>query len=319
MKRVLVTGATGFVGANLTRRLIARGDDVHLIFRPRHVAWRLDALAGRVRLHEAELADAEAVFRVVRDVQPDWILHLAAHGAYSFQTDVDEMVRTNVMGTVNLLEAGRKVGFEAFVHAGSSSEYGFQDHAPSEDERPEPNSPYAVTKLAATHFCRHVGRSTTLPVVTLRLYSVYGPYEDPRRLIPTVIVKGLAGGWPPLVDPSVARDFVFVDDVCDAFLLAAREAASAPGAIYNVGTGTQTTLHDVTDVAQRALAIRTQPEWSTMSMRSWDTHCWRADSRRIQAALGWRPKVDFETGFRRTIAWLRQPFVIELYKGEATV
>jgi nucleoside-diphosphate-sugar epimerase len=305
MKRVLVTGATGFVGSNLARRLVSRGDDVHLLLRPEHASWRLEGLRERVRLHEADISDADQVGAVVDVVKPQWIFHLAAHGAYSFQNDVQRMVRTNVLGTVNLLEAGRRAGFEAFVHAGSSSEYGLQDHAPSEDERPEPNSPYAVTKLAATGFCRLFGRSASLPVATLRLYSVYGPFEDPRRLIPRLIVKGLAGEWPPLVDPSVARDFTFVDDVCDAFILAADKSGGEPGAIYNLGTGRQTTLREVVDVARDVLGITSHPAWSSLPRRSWDTDCWVADCGQIRAVLGWQARVDFSDGFRRTVDWLK--------------
>src|SRR5205814_646502 len=191
VKRVLLTGGTGFVGANLARSLVAQGHDVHFLVRPGHRSWRLAGLAGGVRLHEAELADRATVAAVAREVAAEWVFHLAAHGAYSFETDVHEIVRTNVVGTVNLLEAVRAVGFESFVNAGSSSEYGFQDHSPAEDEGAEPNSDYAAAKLAATQFCRQVARRDRLHVVTLRLYSVYGPYEDRRRLLPTLIEKAL--------------------------------------------------------------------------------------------------------------------------------
>ncbi len=306
MKRALVTGGTGFVGANLARRLVALGHDVHLLVRPRHESWRLAGLPARVRIHEAELADADGVGAVAREVAAEWVFHLAAHGAYSFQKDVHEMVRTNVVGTVNLVEATRAVGFEAFVHAGSSSEYGFQDHSPSEDERPEPNSDYAATKLAASQFCRHVARRDALRIVTLRLYSVYGPYEDPRRLLPTLIERGRQGTLPPLVDPQVARDFVYVDDVCEAFILAAERPQPEAGGIYNVGSGVQTSLREVVDLARRVLGIAEEPRWQSMPNRSWDTDCWIADNRRIQAALGWKPRHTFEDGFRRMVEWVSQ-------------
>ena len=305
MKKALVTGGTGFVGANLARRLVAMGHDVHLLARPHHRAWRLAGLEDRVRLHEADLGDTPAVAALAREVSAEWIFHLAAHGAYSFETDVHEIARTNVIGTVNLLEAVRAVGFEAFVNAGSSSEYGFQDHPPTEDERPEPHTDYAATKLAATQFCRQVARRDRLGVVTLRLYSVYGPYEDPRRLLPMLIDKALAGTLPPFVSPTVARDFVYVDDVCDAFLLAAGSPRLDPGEIYNVGTGVQTTVREVVETARRLLHVSEEPRWGSMPNRSWDTECWVADSRKIRAALGWRPRYTFEEGFSRMVNWTR--------------
>src|ERR1019366_3585260 len=159
MKRVIVTGATGFVGANLARRLLRDGHEVHLLVRPNYQPWRIEEIRSDVRLHELHLHDAEGVARVVSQIRPDWVFHLAVHGAYSWQTDWEQMVRTNIQGTMSLVSACLKTGFEAFVNTGSSSEYGFMNHAPAESEPVEPNSHYAITKVAATLFCRHTAQS----------------------------------------------------------------------------------------------------------------------------------------------------------------
>ena len=117
-RRVLVTGGTGFVGANLVRRLLADGHEVHLLLRPGSAtAWRLDGVARAVERHRAALEDRGAVERAVRRVKPEWIFHLAAHGAYSWETDLDRILVTNVLGTVNLVRACLRVGFDAFVNA----------------------------------------------------------------------------------------------------------------------------------------------------------------------------------------------------------
>ena len=136
--------------------------------------------------HVAEVDghDAEAVTRVVSQIRPDWIFHLAAYGAYSWQTDWEQMVQTNIQSTMSLLNASLQTGFEAFVNTGSSSEYGFKDHAPAESEPVEPNSHYAVTKAAATMFCRYAARNRRVHLPILRLYSVFGTYEDPGWLSP---------------------------------------------------------------------------------------------------------------------------------------
>ncbi len=153
-KRVILTGGTGFVGANLCRRLLREGHEVHLLVRPGYRPWRIEAVRSDLRLHKIHLSDKETLTREVVEIRPDWIFHLAAYGAYSSQTDLQRMVETNVTGTMNLVEACLATGFEGFVHTGSSSEYGFKNHAPSETELPEPNSHYAVTKASATLFCR---------------------------------------------------------------------------------------------------------------------------------------------------------------------
>lgn len=303
MRRVLVTGAGGFIGANLARRLLEAGHDLHLLLRPGAPSWRIDAIRARVTVHEADLVDEATVGDLLARIRPAWVFHLAAHGAYSSQTDAGRIVRANVLGTIHLVEAALRAGVEALVNTGSSSEYGFKDHAPSEQERLEPNSHYAVTKAAATLYCRYTARRHGLRLPTLRLYSVYGPWEEPTRLMPALIVRGLRHELPPLVNPRVARDYVYAEDVVDAYLLAATRDGE-PGAVYNVGTGVQTSLEEVVAVARRVLGVTAEARWGSMPDRAWDTTVWVADSRKIRADLGWEPRHRFEDGFRRMVAWL---------------
>jgi nucleoside-diphosphate-sugar epimerase len=316
MKRVLVTGGTGFVGANLARRLVADGHEVHLLVRGGHDPWRIAGIHGDVRLHVVDFRDRERLSAVVAGVRPEWVFHLAAHGAYPAQTDLDAMLDTNVMGTINLVRACLATGFEAFVNTGSSSEYGFKDHAPAETEWLDPNSDYAVSKAAATLFCRYTAVREAVTLPTLRLYSVYGPWEEPTRLMPTLVVSGLRGVLPPLVNPEVARDYVHVEDACDAYLLAATARHAERGAVYNVGTGVQTALAEVVAVARRVLGVGAEPVWGSMPARRWDTAVWVADSRRIRERLGWRPRWAFEPGFRRLVDWFRaDPGLVRLYEA----
>jgi nucleoside-diphosphate-sugar epimerase len=214
------------------------------------------------------------------------------------------MVDTNLSGLANLVEASIGVGVRAVVNAGSSSEYGIKDHAPAEGELPEPNSSYAITKAAATLYCCSLARSREQAITTLRLYSAYGPWEEPRRLMPTLVAHALERRLPPLVDPAIARDFVFVEDVVDAFLLAAREARPGDGAVYNVGSGRQTTLRALVDLARELFAIAEEPAWGAFPPRSWDTDVWVANATAINARLGWAPRWSLADGLRQTAEWL---------------
>lgn len=299
----MLTGGTGFVGANLARRLLHDGHEVHLLVRPGYNPWRIDAIRASVHIHEVALADDAAIAATLRAVKPDWIFHLAVYGAYASQGDLDQIVQTNVVETIGFVRACLAAGFEALVNTGSSSEYGFKDHAPAEDEGLEPTSSYAVTKASATLFCRYIARTYGVRLSTLRLYSVYGPYEEPTRLIPTLVVRGLRGELPPLVDPDIARDYVSVRDVGEAYLLAATQPDQEPGAIYNVGTGVQTLLREVVDVARRVLPIREGPSWGSMPNRDWDTTAWVANSAKIRGTLGWRPQDEFADGFQAVVEW----------------
>lgn len=305
MKRALVTGASGFVGANLARRLAGDGHQVHLLLRPDSQTWRLHGLDKSLRIHRLCLEDREAVSRVVREIKPEWIFHLAVSGAYSWQADPFQMIQSNVVGTMSLLDACLSAGFESFVNTGSSSEYGFKDHAPSETEVLEPNSYYSVTKACATHFCQYIARKHGLNVPTLRLYSVYGPYEEPRRLFPTLAVRGLAGRLPVLVDRSIARDYVYIDEAVEAYLLAATKPTDDPGAVYNVGTGIQTTIEQLVNIACQLLDIEDTPDWGSMPNRAWDSTNWVADNRKLIEKLGWESKVPVTDGFLQLVEWLR--------------
>ncbi len=305
MKRVLVTGATGFIGANLTRRLVHDGHDVHVLLGEPCRPWRLRDLYRDLTVHRVDLRDRDGVQSAVQRARPDWVFHLAVHGAYSWQTDLRTIIDTNILGLVNLVEACLKTGFEALVNTGSSSEYGWKDHAPDETCWLEPNSYYAVTKASATLFCRHTAQATGRHLPTLRLYSVYGPYEDPNRLMPRLVLYGLRGLYPPLASPEVARDYVYIDDVIAAYLRAVTVPNQEAGAVYNVGTGVQTTLRQLVSLAGKLFPYHDAPVWGSMPDRHWDTTVWVADNRRIRRVLGWEPAYTLESGLRAFRDWLQ--------------
>jgi UDP-glucose 4-epimerase len=319
-KRVLLTGATGFVGANLARRLLGDGHDVHVLVRPGRDQWRLEEIRQALVVHEVDLAVAEAVHKAVAQTNPEWVFHLAAYGAYPTQDDLGQAVQTNVMGTLNLVQACCERGVSAIVSAGSSSEYGLKDHAPRESELLEPNSDYAATKASATIISNHLARSRGVPLTTLRLYSVYGPFEEPSRLIPALVLCGLRSTLPPLVSPDVARDFVYVDDVIDAFVLAAKKPHRGDGRVYNIATGMQTTVRQAVDAIRRLLPIEADARWGSMPDRKWDTNVWVGDSGLIREELGWQPR-SFDEGLRLTVEWfVAEPTVRRFYearRGEA--
>ena len=317
MKRVFVTGATGFIGANLARRLVRDGHDVHVLLGEPCHPWRLRDLFRDLTAHHGDLRDRDGVRAAVRRARPDWVFHLAVHGAYSWQTDLRAIVETNVLGLVNLVEACLVTGFEALVNTGSSSEYGCKDHAPDETCWLEPNSYYAVTKASATLLCRHTAQATGKHLPTLRLYSVYGPYEEPNRLMPRLVLHGLRGTYPPLASPDVARDYVYIDDVIDAYLRAVRTPDQEAGAVYNVGTGVQTTLRQVVSLAGKLFPYQGPPAWGSMPDREWDTTIWVADNRRICRALGWEPAHTLEAGLRAFRDWMEaNPSLREYYEAD---
>lgn len=302
--RALVTGAGGFVGANLCRRLLRDGHEVHAAVRPGADAWRLEAIRRDIAIHELDLRDAAALRATLDSARADWLFHLAAHGAYSWQTDGTAILTTNTVASAQLVDLACARGFEAFVQAGSASEYGSKDRPAHEPERVDPKSAYAVSKAAATQYARAAALDRGAHVVTLRLCSAYGPWEEPHRLMPTLATLGLARRLPPFADPRTALDFVFVDDVCEAFVRTARATHLERGTVLNVGSGAQTSLAELVELARSELAIAERPRWSTMAARTWDTTAWAADCTLIRRRLGWRPRWSVADGFRVLVDWL---------------
>lgn len=303
MRKVLVSGAGGFVAANLVRRLISEGFEVHGTVREQTDRWRLADIEAEITLHSVDLQDQQLVAQTVAAVKPEWIFHVATHGAYSSQTDRAQIIRTNVSGSANLLSAAVESGCDAFINTGTSSEYGAKDHAPSEDEAVEPNSYYAATKAAATELCRLVALQEQLPVVTLRLYSVYGPWEEPGRLLPSLVASALSGTLPQLSSPDAVRDFIYIDDVVDAYLLAAENPTA--GAIYNVGCGRQTRLDELVELCRSEFGINEEPQWDSSQARPWEVPIWVADPQKITNELGWQPRHDLRSGLRELAEWMR--------------
>jgi dolichol-phosphate mannosyltransferase len=223
------------------------------------------------------------------------------------------MLAVNMYATDALLRAAVEIDAR-FVNTGSSSEYGYKDHPPTENEVVRPNSYYAVTKAAATQLCQLAADQHGLPVATLRLYSVYGPWEEPGRLMPTLVHKCRKGTWPPLVGRETARDFVWIDDACEAFLRAATAELPEPGAVFNIATGSQTTLERLVAVAADVFSVQEEPQWGTMPQRSWDTSTWVGDPSRANSQLDWSASTPLEAGLASLGEWLgSHPEIEERY------
>lgn len=305
MSRVLVTGASGFVGAAAVRNALDRGHDAAALIRPETDLWRLHDVVPEIELIPVDLRDIPAARRAISRYSPDVVLHMAAHGAYSWQGDPATILATNVLGTAGLLDACAALESPpVMVHAGSSSEYGFKDHPPAEDERLEPNSTYAVGKAASSHLVALAGSEGRLPCVTARLYSVYGPWEDSKRLMPTLVAAALRGQWPPLADPRTARDFVFIADVLDALWAMVSVPRVLDGRAFNVASGKQTTLRDLAADIRATFSLDSEPEWGAFPSRSWDATTWVGDPRRLQRELGWTPQTSMTSGLRQLGAWI---------------
>jgi nucleoside-diphosphate-sugar epimerase/glycosyltransferase involved in cell wall biosynthesis len=302
---ILVTGASGFIGANLFKIIKARRDDVYAVVR-NEKNWRLTDCQDDT-LIVANLNDLIATKQLINSIDPQTVFNCLAYGAYSFEEDAQLIYQTNFLSVVNLVQLLAAKPFVAFVQAGSSSEYGTNCTAPKEGSPCEPNSTYAVSKVAAANYLRYMGKQHSFPCVNLRLYSVYGPLEDTSRLMPNLLRHALQGRLPPLVDPQTSRDFVHVDDVCVAFIMAAIKIhPDLYGESFNIGTGRKTTIASLADVTRKIFSVSIEPEFGEMNNRPWDLAEWYSDPSRALDQLGWQSQIQLEEGLLSSAAWVKQ-------------
>ena len=301
--RALVTGGGGFIGSNLVRALLARGDDVRVLdnFATGSRA-NLAGLENDVDLVEGDLRSYERVHAAVRGVEV--VFHQGA--LPSVPRSVQDPLTTtavNVEGTLNVLLAARDEGVRRIVNASSSSVYGNTGALPRvETQAPDPISPYAVAKLAAERFCTSFSRVYGMEIVSLRYFNVFGPRQDPTSQYAAVVprfIRAVASGEPVTIygDGEQSRDFTYVDNVVSANLLAG-DAEAARGEILNVATGRSITVNALADavgaLVGRPVEKRYEPAREADVRASW------ADLGEVRSVLGFEPVVGFEDGLRRT-------------------
>ena len=227
-RKVFITGATGFIGSNLARRCLERGAEVFINLRKLQTRGESGTFCQEVNAVPVDVTEYEKLrdaFRNARIV----IFHTAAYGGSADQKTTEKIIETNIAGTVNLLRNCRDVGVSLIVNTGSSSEYGIKNSPMDESALLEPVTEYGVSKAAATLFCQSYAVAYKLPIVTLRLFSPYGRYEQKTRLVPSVILAALQRINPRISSRQFVRDFIYIDDVLDAYESALSLSGNHPG------------------------------------------------------------------------------------------
>ena len=300
---ILVLGASGFIGANLFRQLHSVRKDIHGTFSHRSL-WRLSDLDPS-QLHETDLSQDDEMKRLLETVQPRLIVNATAYGGYPFQEKTKNILESNTYVPAIALEILHQLHSRClFVQLGSSSEYGDNNYFATSDTPPKFDSIYGVTKHCAAHFIEYYGKRLQYPCVNLRLFSVYGPWEEPSRLIPQLIQEGLKRRLPKLANPSNVRDFIFVDDVVEAIADSALNLKPEYyGSSFNIGTGEETSLKQLSQWSKETFNIDDKPEFGSYPERAWEKPHWVAKTQVTQEALRWKPRYELKQGLEITRQW----------------
>ena len=317
---VLVTGGGGFIGSRLCERLVQSDANVRAFVRYTSRAeigllrFLEPDILKKIEIIRGDLRDFSAVAQSLRGV--DIVFHLGALISipYSYVHPV-ETVQTNVLGTLNILEACRKSGAK-LVHTSTSEVYGTALRVPIDEDHPlQGQSPYSASKIGADKLVESYFRSFGLPTVTVRPFNTYGPGQSTRAVIPTIVTQALAGGVVRLGNLDAIRDFTYLDDTVEGFLLTA-QADTWNGETYNLGSGEEISIGAIAALIFRLMGKQAEIQLEKNRLRPEKSEVLRliSDNRKAKLELGWQPTVGMEEGLQRTIRWIGEH--LELYQPE---
>lgn len=311
-KAVLVTGGGGFIGSQLVERLVLAGAKVRAFVRytsrndlgllylaPPEIRSEIEFVAG-------DLRDGLAVKKAVDGC--DYVFHLGALISipYSYLHPV-EVVETNILGTLNVLNACREGSIKRLIHTSTSEVYGTAQHVPMDESHPlQGQSPYSASKIGADMLAESFYNAYELPVVTLRPFNTYGPRQSARAVIPTIITQAIANQTIRLGNLETTRDFTFVDDTVNGFLKAA-EVDNVDGGVFNLGTGQEIRIGELAELIINKVGSDAKIVEDRHRMRPNKSEVQRllSNNAYIQETMGWQPKYSLQEGLTKTIDWIK--------------
>ena len=321
-RKILVTGADGFIGSHLTEMLIGCGAKVSALsfynsFNYRGWLEDVGCLAD-LEVVTGDIRDPHLVKKITRDV--DVVFHLAALIAipYSYVAP-DSYVQTNVTGTLNVVQAALENGVARVIHTSTSEVYGTARYVPINEEHPlQPQSPYSATKIAADAIALSFFHAFNLPVVIARPFNTYGPRQSARAVIPTIITQILAGKRViKLGSLNPTRDFSYVEDTCRG-ILALAEYDAAVGQTFNIGSNAEISIGDTVDLIKEIMGAHVDVSSEEARVRPANSEVERlwCDNTKIRALTGFHPKVKLRDGLQKTIAWFKEPGNLKRFNAD---
>ena len=302
--RILITGITGFIGSAFAHKLIK--DDKHIIYGLVHNksssnTWRINDIYSEIFPCYADLSNYESISHTIKGCSPEVIIHLSTYGVHPNQSDFNEIIKTNIIGTYNLLEATKHINYKCFINIGSASEYGVRHYSSKEDDPINPNNSYAFSKASQTAMCQQFAKDYKKPINTFRLYNVYGPQEAKTRLIPTILDNIDQNKPLNMSSPDLLKDFTYVDDIVD-ICTNFDKLQSLSDKIFNIGTGTPVTLKQIVNITFELTGKKVDCTWGNIT-RPWDSPCYVANCTKTKKILNWEAKTDILQGIKKVIQY----------------
>ena len=322
IKKVLVTGADGFIGSHLTELLVFKGYSVRALSQYNSFnnwGWLEDVnCKDNIEIISGDIRDPHYCKEIVKDI--DIIFHLAALIAipYSYLAP-DSYIDTNLKGTLNICQAAKEIGGVRVIHTSTSEVYGTAQYVPIDEKHPmQPQSPYSASKIAADAMAMSFFNAFDLPLSIARPFNTYGPRQSARAVIPSIIIQ-IASGMQEikLGDTSPTRDFNYVDDICRGFIAIA-ESDETIGETINIGSNSEISIGDTLNLIKKLMDSDVNFITEDIRLRPKKSEVFRlfCDNSKIKKIAGHSPEISIENGLQKTIDWLTIPENLKRYKTE---
>lgn len=306
-KRILITGASGFLGSHIVERMIKQNADLSIIVRESSDLWRIDEFIKDLNIFNGDLRDCHRLSESIRKIKPQIVFHMAAYGVDSQQKDIFDAVNTNLIGTVNLLSAIAKIGCEKFINTGTSMQYGNKEGKINENMSYSPNNIYGSTKAAATIMAHQIAGDMDINIATIIPFGVFGEKEGSHKFFPHVILSILKNKEVALTSCEQYRDYCYVENIIDGFLIAA-EAQNVKNEIYNIGNGITKPLKYYVNLIKNEINSDAKINYSALVHRKNDLWNPLPNVDKIINTLGWQPEIPIEEGIKKTVNWYKENY-----------
>lgn len=303
--KVLVTGGYGFIGSHFVQRLLKLQAKVGILTRESSNPWRLTNVLSCMEVYKVDIRNKIQVQNAIKHFNPDYICHLAAYGVDSNHKDYTNAVETNVLGTINIIEAAKLVECKKIINLGSSSEYGNKTELIDENAVLTPVDIYGSSKAAATIIAHQIASEKNINIITLRPFGVFGEMEASHKLFAHIILQTLQNRNVDLTLCNQLRDYCYIDNIVDVCILAI-ENDKVQNDIFNIGSGEVQQLKYYVELLFKYLQTDKKPNYGALSYRENERWVPKPDINKVKKMLSWEPKIDVEEGIIRTISWYKQ-------------